>query len=257
MTSRETLPVIKDPPSAKVRDVAMAFLGLVPGVSSFAQLIAGEIWEDPRGAAVKQFAVDLAERLVELENRADIDLPEILARPETRPLLIHAFEAANKSLGDRKMEALKNAAAQGIFERGYAFDLSVMVFSLLDRLTEGHLNILRATQHFNHQYRGHAWPSVSDLSIHDVPVSVTAEGMREPVETIFNGGGFSDNFLVRVNRMLIDDLLNMGLLKSVGGQATGIVSFSSTGPTNVPYSVQFTEKGRLVYEHIFPTDPDL
>ncbi|NEJ83293.1 hypothetical protein GR268_43250, partial [Rhizobium leguminosarum] len=188
------LPSLNDPPSAKTRDVAMAFLSMIPTLSGFAQLITAQVWEDPRNAAIRQFAEALAERVIELENRAEIDVAEILARPETQPLLRHAFDAAGKSIGERKLEALKNAAAQGIFERGYAFDLSVMVFSLLDRLTEGHLKLLQAMVDQHNLHRGQAWPSKSSLTMHDVPELPSDAGMRQPKRVVFDGFGFVDEY---------------------------------------------------------------
>lgn len=245
------LPSLREPPSAKIRDVAMAFIGTIPVLSGFAQLITAQVWDDPRNAAIRRFAEALAERVIELENRAEIDVAEILARPETQPLLRHAFGAAGKSVGEKKLEALKNAAAQGIFQRGYAFDLSVMVFSLLDRLTEGHLKLLQAIVDHHNLHHRQVWPSKSSLTMHDVPMLQSDVGMRHPKPVIFDEGGFVDEYLVLVNTMLIDDLLNMGLIKQVGGSPTSIVGMSADGPTNVPFTIQFTDKGRLVYEHLF------
>ncbi|XAZ24026.1 hypothetical protein LVY75_12425 [Sinorhizobium sp. B11] len=246
------LPSLNDPPSAKVRDLAMAFISTIPILAGFAQLITAEVWEDPRNAALKRFAEALAERVVALESKAEIDVAEALARPETQPLLRHAFDAASKSVGEKKLEALKNAAAQGIFERGYAFDLSVMVFSLLDRLTEGHLNLLQALIDKFNQHHQSAWPSKSSLTMYDVPTLPTDTDMRQPQRVVSGDDGFIDGYLVRINAMLIDDLINMGLISEVRGAPTGVVAMSVDGPTNMPTMVQFTDKGRLVYEHLFP-----
>lgn len=248
------LPSLNDPPSAKVRDLAMAFISTIPILAGFAQLITAEIWEDPRNGVLKRFAEALAERVVALESKAEIDVAEVLARPETQPLLRHAFDAASKSVGEKKLEALKNAAAQGIFERGYAFDLSVMVFSLLDRLTEGHLKLLQALIDKFNQHHQSAWPSKSSMAMHDVPTLTTDAGMRQPQRVVFGDGGFVDEYLVLVNRMLIDDLLNMGLVSEVMGTPTGVVGMSPNGPTNMPATIQLTDKGRLVYEHLFPAN---
>ncbi|NKM14176.1 hypothetical protein GFL85_24680 [Rhizobium laguerreae] len=248
------LPSLDDSPSAKTRDVAMAFLAMIPTVSGFAQLITAQVWEDPRNASMRRFAEALAERVIELEKKVDIDVEEILRRPETQPLLRHAFDAASKSVGEKKLEALKNAAAQGIFERGYAFDLSVMVFSLLDRLTEGHLKLLQALIDKFNQHHQAAWPSKASLTTHDVPTLPTDAGMRQPKQIVFDDGGFIDEYLVLINKMLVDDLLNMGLIAEVLGSPTGVVGMSSGGPTNMPSTIQLTDKGRLVFEHLFPAD---
>ncbi|TCR95969.1 hypothetical protein [Rhizobium sp. BK418] len=232
----------------------MAFISTIPVVAGFAQLITAQVWEDPRNAAMRQFAEALAERVIDLEKKVDIDVEEIFRRPETQPLLRHAFDAASKSVGEKKLEALKNATAQGIFERGYAFDLSVMVFSLLDRLTEGHLKLMQALIDRFNQHHQSAWPSKSSLSMHDVPTLPTDVGMRHPQRVVFGDGGFIDDYLVRINVMIIDDLLNMGLIAEVLGAPTGPVGMSPGGPTNMPATIQLTDKGRLVFEHLFPTD---
>lgn len=135
----------EETPSAPVRELAMALVGLLPGASMI-QMLLNQLWEEPRFASQRRFALGLAAKIEELQRAGEVDLQAALARPEAQPLLIHAFDAAAKSLGERKLEALQNVAMSGIFLRQYEFDASVMVFALLDRLTEGHLRILQAVR---------------------------------------------------------------------------------------------------------------
>ncbi|MDF1633756.1 hypothetical protein [Mycoplana sp. MJR14] len=219
----------------------MALVGALP-LGSLWQLLAGKLWEDPRCAAYRYFAVSLAERLRELEQSSSLDIGDALSKPETQPLLLSAFETAAKSIGEKKLEALRNAAIQGIFERSYPFDLSVMVFSLLDRVTEGHVLML-------HVVANRGGPGKAPLYEMELrQVGITTE-MRRTSDTSLMAHQMT------LNEMILHDLINMGL---VGTRLEiGPVHSWSTDPSrNAPARVMLTKKGQLFIEHIFPDSED-
>ncbi|EUC01467.1 hypothetical protein PMI07_003452 [Rhizobium sp. CF080] len=54
------------------------------------QLLFEQAWEDPKQAALRNFALSLAEKIEKLDRNQEIDLVLALAKPETQPLLIQA-----------------------------------------------------------------------------------------------------------------------------------------------------------------------
>ncbi|TBB67729.1 hypothetical protein ELH42_16875 [Rhizobium ruizarguesonis] len=239
-----SLPRPKTSPSAPVREVAMAILGCVP-LGSMLQLVAGGIWKDPAFENLRKFTVTIAEEVHRLQQRdSSFDLEEVLSRDETQPLLTRAFDAAARSFGERKLEALRNATVQGVFERQYSFDMSAMVFTLLDRITEGHLVILQAIFNAEAQRR----PALTD---HEVAL-VGFEPQRLPKSPEGQKAVHASiNQTMSLNELILDDLKNMGLVEVKGDRPTGIVAPSATGPTNIQFRNRLSKKGRLLYEHIF------
>lgn len=238
------LPKLTDAPSTEVRSVAMAILGCAP-LGGMLQLIAGGIWKDPAYENLRKFTVAIAEQVHRLQQQnISFDLNEVLSREETQPLLTRAFDAAARSLGERKLEALRNATVQGIFERRYSFDMSAMVFTLLDRITEGHLVILQAIFEVEDERR----PALTDhevslLGVESKRLPDSPEGQKAMHENIRQ--------IMSLNELLLDDLKNMGLVEMKGDKPTGIVAPSATGPTNIQFRNRLSKKGRLVYEHLF------
>ncbi|TCA31993.1 hypothetical protein E0H66_23015 [Rhizobium leguminosarum bv. viciae] len=222
----------------------MAILGCAP-LGSMLQLIAGGIWKDPAYQNLKKFTVAVAEAVQTLQQEDHtFNLEEILLREETQPLLTRAFDAAARSYGERKLEALQTATVQGIFERRYSFDMSAMVFTLLDRITEGHLVILQAIFNAEAQRR----PALTDhevalLGIEPQRLPKSPEDQKAVHESI--------NQTMSLNELILDDLKNMGLVETKGDKPTGIVAPSASGPTNIQLRNRLSKKGRLVYEHIF------
>lgn len=229
--------ILREPPTGPVRDLAMALVGALP-FGSLWQLLAGQFWEDPRCAAHRYFAIALAERLLELEQSSSLDIGDALLKPEAQPLLLSAFETAAKSIGEKKLEALRNAAVQGIFERNYPFDLSVMVFSLLDRVTEGHLLLLHVVA--NGGMPGKLPPYEIDI----MQVGITTE-MRRTIDT----SRIAQQTIL--NELILHDLINMGLV-ATRLEIGPVHSWSTDASRNAPARVVLTRKGKLFIEHIFP-----
>lgn len=245
-------PALRDPPSAPVREVAKAIIGLIPGLPSMYQLIFEQVWEDPKQVAMKNFVIALAEKVEELDS---VDLKYALERPEAKPLLVQAFETASKSFGDRKLEALRNATIEGAFKSSYDFDLSAIVLSLLDRLTEGHIEILQALNEHKSLHGIDGMPE-AQLANNAVRTYASDAGMKDPQEVLFDEGGFIDRQHLRVNQLIIDDLKSMGLVENKGGRVVGILAPSIDGSENVTRDIRITEKGWLLYQHIFPEKAD-
>ncbi|NEJ20091.1 hypothetical protein GR247_07895 [Rhizobium leguminosarum] len=243
-TKMTNLPQLKSIPSAPVRDVAMAILGCVP-LGSMLQLVAGGIWKDPAYENLRKFTVTIAEEVHRLQQRdSTFDLAEVLSRDETQPLLTRAFDAAARSFGERKLEALRNATVQGVFERQYSFDLSALVFTLLDRITEGHLIILQAI--FDAEDRRRIAMTDQDvalLGIEQRQLPESPEGQKATHQDLRR--------TISLNEMILDDLKNMGLVEMKGDRPTGVVAPSADGLTNIQFRNRLSKKGRLVYEHIF------
>lgn len=238
------LPQLANQPSAQIRDVAMAILGCAP-LGSMLQLVAGSIWKDPAYENLKKFTVAIAEEVHALQQQdRSFDLEEVLSRKETQPLLTRAFDAAARSFGERKLEALRIATVQGVFERRYSFDMSAMVFTLLDRITEGHLVILQAISEAETQRR---------LPLADHDVALLGITPLKPTESLEAQAAAQEHATrtMSLNELILDDLKNMGLVEVKGDRPTGPVAMSASGPTNIQFRNRLSKKGRLVYEHIF------
>ncbi|MCD2183107.1 hypothetical protein [Rhizobium sp. GN54] len=229
--------IFNEPPTGPVRDLAMALVGALP-FGSLWQLLAGKLWDDPRCAAYRHFAIALAKRLRELEQTSSLDIGDALQKPETQPLLLSAFETAARSIGEKKLEALRNAAVQGIFERSYPFDLSVLVFSLLDRVTEGHLVLL----HFIAS--GGLPGKLPPYEIDVTQVGITVEMRRASDATIIAQQ-------ITLNELILHDLINMGLV-TTRLEIGPVHTWSTDASRNAPARVVLTKKGKLFVEHIFP-----
>ena len=120
-----------------------------------------------------------------------------------------------------------------------------MVFSLLDRVTEGHLRML---QHMVELGKVLGRPSieVSSLWYMDVEYSPDPTGQMNPQHSIFDGT-YHDQHQVDVNMLIAADLENMGLIET-----RPVESFALEGGAYEqvsPYK-QLTMKGHLFYEHI-------
>lgn len=229
----------------------MALLGSVPTIGSILQLQLDQIWSDPASVFLKRYVEGIAHDLYRLEQEAIVDLSQVLQRPETRPLLVRAFEAAARSLGERKLEALRAATVQGIFERRYSFDMSVMVFSLLDRITDRHIQMLLFVR--EQQKLGTGGPGLSMLRMLDVEASADRSGFLNPVPHILDGQ-YVDQAMVDVNMLVAMDLENMGLIEADPDAAEAAAMDWSREDRQLRV---LTMKGKLFYEHIVPAAPDL
>lgn len=238
------LPTNLDPPTAEMRDLTMALIGLLP-IGSVIALVAGKLWEDPRYASLRMFALSLAERLAALES---VDVVDVLQRPETQPLLAQAFDAASRSIGEKKLEALRNATVQGVFERRYAFDMSAMVFVLLDRLTESHLSALRFVEQSTAR-RGYA-ATPSEIIMLGVDHRSEPSGMMKPMPSNFYEGKFYDQHLMDINTLVSEDLVNMGLVEEKFTVARDY-DMNKAVKERRPDFIVLTTRGKLVCEHVF------
>lgn len=226
------------PPSTEVRNVLIALVGVLPG-GSLAELFINKLWQDPVLEAQRDFLLEVAKRLRALEDRGVIDIQSVLEKPETQPLLNCAFEAVRKSIGERKLQALRDVTVRGIFERVYDFDLSAMVFAMLDRITEGHLRVLQEVAQLA-STRGGSY-NVALVERNGIPEKSSPDGMMQPVAANLGKSRWYDGHLVRVNNIIISDLESMGILEFKNGQAGGTVALS--------------EKGALFYDMLFGSLP--
>ena len=230
------------PTDEPIRKLILALVGCAP-LGSLGQLLIEQVWSDPSYRLLCDFIEQLSEDVRRLEQAGQIDLEEIFTRPDTRPLLSRAIEAAQRSVGEQKLQALRTATVQGIFERKYPFDLSAMVFSLLDRVTEGHIQMLQ----FVHaqQRRGAGGAQLGDLLRIGVDYNSDGSGFSRPAIEL---GRYYDEQATLINAVIMDDLLNMGLI-AIDHTSYALPNDYSTAQ-NGPRVL--SAKGILFYELIFP-----
>ncbi|MCJ9720777.1 hypothetical protein MOV66_10160 [Agrobacterium sp. SHOUNA12C] len=227
------------------RKVVMALIGCIPiPGTSIIQLLLDMIWRDPAYEYLKRYVEGLAADIARLEDNSVFDLEEALKRPETRILFNRAFEAAARSIGEQKLQALRTATVQGVFERQYSFDMSMMVFSLLDRVTEGHIRMLQFIH--EQQSKGGGGAQLAQLTMLGVEFNGDGNGFVRPAGTLT--GQYYDESVATLNSLIMDDLLNMGLI-AIDDTNYSLPSDWTATKTGPRY---LSTKGALFYEHIFP-----
>ncbi len=230
-------------PAEPLRKVILALVGCAP-LGSMGQLLIEKIWSDPSYEFLYDYIRGVSEKVHRLQETGTIDLDSILSQPETRPLLNRAFEAAARSVGEQKLKALQAATVHGVFERRYSFDMSTMVFSLLDRLTEGHIQMLRFIHDMQGRWSGGA--QIGELMKLGTDSNNDGAGLAQP--TMGENGQYYDAHAEYINMLIMEDLLNMGVISidSTNYELPNNFAAAQSGPRVL------SGKGTLLYELIFP-----
>jgi hypothetical protein len=181
------------------------------------------------------------------------DLPEIQAalnREEGRALLSYSLNIAARSYGRKKLAALTNATVRGVFHHPDNVDLTVIVFAVLDRLTDGHITLLQTLR--DHEIAGEdiPWP---DLVKVGVQLAETPEGMSDPQPATRHGETktyFVDHRHLFANHLLINDLVSLGLMFERAEPVGPIYTWSTEASENLKGTARVTAKGILTLEHI-------
>ncbi|MET2831618.1 hypothetical protein [Mesorhizobium shangrilense] len=195
-----------------------------------------------------RFVVELAKKVDALFERQDIEIA--LQREPAPALLSHAMNIASRSFGQEKLEALRNATVSGIFYSPQNVNLTALVFSMLDRLTDGHISMLKEIANLENATDHHVpWERVKMIGVHFMP---SPDGMKSPTRTLpINGEDrFIDGLDIQTNEILLADMVSLGLVEQRSESMTAIHEWS-TGPSQNLFGYALvTHKGRLVLEYI-------
>ncbi|TJZ82022.1 hypothetical protein [Paracoccus hibiscisoli] len=143
---------------------------------------------DPGVRRRDRFIMDLDERFTMLERAGMITVEDLRNNEEVSALLLRSIQAATRSSGARKLEALKEVVVRGVTskEAASASHAQVML-TLVDRMTEHHiiaLHFMTLPTRFYNPTRLMKYPASGEReSFHyGQPVQDTPKGLTNPSE---------------------------------------------------------------------------
>jgi len=217
-------------------------LSVLPGGSILAELLTLVI-ADPAGRRRDRFLTDIAARLQLLEQQGRVSLDELADDDRVSAFLLQAVQVAQRSTGEGKYEALRNAALNGTCNPDKR-SLTPVVIGLLDRLTDNHIYIMTGIKHmvrpsdprsaktvFHQQYWGTTLPLTQGLVATLTPVP----GVLDPGGEVF--------------KVVWSDLVGLGLIQETTGSIVPD-QFRREAPRFTGPSVQITPLARLLLDHI-------
>ncbi|RWL45277.1 MAG: hypothetical protein EOR60_15135 [Mesorhizobium sp.] len=228
--------------------VAMMLMNSIPVLGPAIAWGAGGVIPDPGQVARDKFIISLAEKVDLLLERDQI--ARALQREPAPVLLSHAMNIASRSSGEEKLEALRNATVNGVFHSPQNVNMTALVFGMLDRLTEGHISMLKEIgEQANTANNFVPWDRIKMLG---VDVRSSTEGMRSPTSVLPIDGieSFVDQTDIQTNEILLADLVSLGLIEERVPAVPPIREWSTDPPKNLPGYATVTPKGRMVLEHI-------
>jgi hypothetical protein len=224
--------------------LARGSLGLVPGVGPVAAEILQLIVADPAQKRRDNFLMALARRIELLEKAGHVTIAELAQDERVSATILQAAQIAQRSTGERKHSALKNAATRCICD-GSARSLSPIVIGVIDRLTDNHLYILNGLRQFvrpvdpntaRREFVQKYWGTTQPLTIGFVKDNKPKGDGLNPSEIVF--------------KTVWSDLVGMGLIKE--GSREGRPADRRRGLEATPSQpfVQITELAQIVLDHI-------
>lgn len=226
-------------------DTTIMLLNCVPTVGPAVAYLAGRAIPDPGRVALESFLVKLASRVQALEAEG-LSIREVLERPQTPPLLSHAFNIASRAFGEKKVDALRNATINGIFYRPENVSLTAIVFGMLDRLTDAHISLLMHL-HDREKKTGYHTPW-SEARMSGVTFHASENGLYKPQLTLEST--FYDERDIEVNEILLSDLETLGLIGKEIPFASKPLDEWPDSSDNSNIFVAITAKGQMTLEHI-------
>lgn len=223
----------------------MMALNTIPYIGPASAMLANRIWPDPGQAARDRFMIELAERVDALFQRSQIE--DAFSRPEATALLSHALNMASRSFGEQKIKALREATINGVFHSPGDVDLTALVFGVLERLTDGHITMLRAIQALQKSGAPLRWV---DAKFAGLEFRYSKDGMKEPT-----GVRYIEKASIRTSEIVLADLVDLGLVHERTGPVPPLYEWSKDPSKNLPGYAHVTAKGSLVLDHIEPADP--
>jgi hypothetical protein len=239
-------------PHEPIHDVLMMALNTIPMVGPAAAMVAGRMWPDPGQAARDRFMIGLAERVDSLFEHKQIE--EAFGRPEAPALLSHALNMASRSFGEKKLEALREATINGVFHSPADVDLTAVVFGVLERLTDGHITMIRALG--VQQKSGSPLLRWENAKFAGLEFRYSREGMKEPesFQPDQIGVRYLEKASIRTAEIVLADLVDLGLVEERFGKMGSVYEWSTDPSNNLPGYAFVTAKGLLVLEHIEVVD---
>lgn len=231
----------------------MMALNTIPGIGPASAMLVNRVWPDPGQAARDSFMIELAERVDALFEREQIE--EAFSRPENAALLSHVLNMASRSFGEQKIKALREATINGVFHSPGEVDLTALVFGVLERLTDGHITMLRAIQARQKSGAPFRWV---DAKYAGLEFRYSREGMKEPTAPVYpdeKGVRYIEKASIRTSEIVLADLVDLGLVDEQIGPVPPIQEWSKDASKNLPGYAWVTAKGSLVLEHIKAIDP--
>jgi len=218
--------------------------GLIPGagglISSSFDLLVG----DPAIKRLTQFVEGLAERLEAMEREGLLTIENLTGKREASALFLQAIQASMRADGARKVEGLKNVAANGASYKPEDRYISFIVLQILDRITEAHISML---SHLNKlARRTPIYWSQGEMS--GVRLSDSPKGMTNPVKGV--DSSYHDSREVKINRIILHDLAALGLVHIGLEIPDSIEKWSTEASENGQDTLTLTDLGRLVVDEM-------
>ena len=241
--------------------LAKAAVGVVApiGLSAIATELFDLVVSDPAVKRRDRFLMDLARRLDSLEAEGKLSLSDLLENEEAAALLFRATQAAMRSSGERKFQAIRETALNGILSAAAREGSPAqVVVGLLDRITEYHVILL------SWENRGHRHYTLGDLRseqgeqarrslFYGQPVFVDKAQLKSPVAifSYVDWGLYVERNEYDAFKLAHADLVATGLLKPILGKEEyleGRVVKRRTTPEAIGYEV--SDLGRIVCDLI-------
>jgi len=231
-----------------IYNVAMMLMNSIPTLGPAIAWGVSGVFPDPGQAARDQFIIGLAEKIDRILEQDQIE--QALKREPAPALLSHAMNIASRSFGQEKLEALRNATVNGVFHSPKNVNLTALVFGMLDRLTEGHISMLKEIGRQGNLAESYVpWDRVRMIGVHARP---SPNGMTSPTSVLPIDGtdSFVDASDIQTNEILLADMINLGLIEERAVSVPSVYEWSTDPSKNLPGYAHVTPKARMVLEHI-------
>lgn len=223
--------------------LAKSVASLVPGGGIAAELITLVVG-DPATRRRDQLLNDIAIRLAALEAESQSSIAELAADERVSSIVLHALQIVQRSVGEQKYEALRNATLRGTFDPS-ARSLTPIVLGILDRLTDNHLYILKGMS----RYRSPVDPSTPATHFQmkywgtSQPVSIGFAQENRP-----KGDGLDPSGIVF--KTVWSDLVGLGLIQEARTEARPADPDRGSRAAPGRPTVQITQLSLLVLDHV-------
>jgi hypothetical protein len=232
---------------------------LPPGFSGTASEFFDLIISNPAVRRRDRFLMDLGRRLDTLAEKAIFDPKQLLDSDEVSAFLLHSIQIANRSRGEAKLAALREATVRGtIVESDLERAPSYVVLNLIDRFTEYHLMILMQEVRGRPMYTGgQIAAGNTDGLLYGHSVVTDPKLLKHPrvlwdtiPPTYYAERDTIENF-----KICRADLIATGLLTAIPQMEEYLEGrYRRERPTGKVADYQVSELGKLVARHIQPVD---
>jgi len=219
--------------------------GLVPGGGALLGQVYDALVANPSTQRRDRMLMEVWQGLCELQERQLLSPSDLEGDDSIRAIILQAVQAAVRSTGATKTEALRNIVLNAARHKPENRYRAMIVLSVVDRMTEAHISILKE---FGELPEPRQMPTESAAMI-GVPFLEDAQALAKPFRTVT--GQYVDREAIYVNSIILKDLVSIGALEELLVSTAKTVWDYSTDPDkNGTDYFRLTEIGSLVLGEI-------